>query len=99
MFGFGIKLSHFSLEKVSSKKKIMQGLTDSEKFILNQEFPDLSLSGDDEIERYFIYRKQGREKEAIFLYNNKLRVKYPNEALRIALISAYRKKTPFSLLF
>ena len=72
----------------------MQGLTDSEKFILNQEFPDLSLSGDDEIERYFIYRKQGREKEAIFLYNNKLRVKYPNEALRIALISAYRKKDP-----
>ena len=86
-------MSHFSLEKVSSKK-IMQGLTDSEKFILNQEFPDLSLSGDDEIERYFIYRKQGREKEAIFLYNNKLRVKYPNEALRIALISAYRKKDP-----
>lgn len=72
----------------------MQGLTDSEKYILNQEFPDLSLSGDVDIERYFIYRKQGREKEAIFLYDNKLRLKYPNETLRIALISAYRKKDP-----
>ena len=72
----------------------MLSLTQSEKFILNQEFPDLSLSGDDDIERYFIYRKQGKEKEAIFLYNTKLRNKYPNEALRIALISAYRKKDP-----
>ncbi len=72
----------------------MLSLTQSEKFILNQEFPDLSLSGDDDIERYFIYRKQGREKEAIFLYNTKLRNRYPNEALRIALISAYRKKDP-----
>ena len=72
----------------------MLNLTEGEKFILNQEFPDLSLSGDDDIERYFIYRKQGKEKEAIFLYNTKLRSKYPNEALRIALISAYRKKDP-----
>ena len=72
----------------------MLSLTDREKFILSQEFPDLSLSGDADIERYFIYRKQGREKEAIFLYNTKLRLKYPNEALRVALISAYRKKDP-----
>ena len=72
----------------------MLNLTQGEKYILNQEFPDLSLSGDADIERYFIYRKQGREKEAIFLYNTKLKVKYPNETLRIALISAYRKKDP-----
>lgn len=45
----------------------MLNLTESEKFILNQEYPDLSLSGDDDIERYFIYRKQGKEKEAISL--------------------------------
>ena len=72
----------------------MLDLTDREKFILNQEFPDLSLSGDDDIERYFVFRKQGKEREAIFLYNTKLRSKYPNESLRIALISAYRKKDP-----
>ena len=41
----------------------MLGLTESEKFILGEEFPDLSLSGDEDIERYFVYRKEGREKE------------------------------------
>ena len=77
----------------------MLGLTESEKFILGEEFPDLSLSGDEDIERYFVYRKEGREKEAIFLYNTKLRLKYPNEALRVSLISAYRKKDPiFTIL-
>ncbi|MGP1437540.1 MAG: hypothetical protein ACTTKH_00540 [Treponema sp.] len=77
----------------------MQGLSEAQRFILNQEFPDLNLSGDDDIERYFIFRKQGKEREALFLYNNKLKAKYPNENMRVALISAYRKKDPiFTLL-
>ena len=74
--------------------QLMFELTEKEIFILKEEFPTLSLSGDDDIERYFFLRSRGKEAEAIDLYNKKLRIKYPNDALRIALLSAYRKKDP-----
>ena len=69
-------------------------LTEKEKFILKEEFPNLSISNDDDIERYFFLRHRGKEAEAIELYNKKLKAKYPNDKLRIALLSAYRKKDP-----
>lgn len=70
-------------------------LSERKKIILRAEFPHLSFSDDLDIERYFELRKSGRLSESIALYNNKIRRKYPDEQMRINLLSAYRKRDPY----
>lgn len=72
----------------------MKELNEQKKQILKAEFPHLSFSEDLDIERYFELRRLGKSNDAIALYNNKLKRKYPNEQVRIKLISAYRKRDP-----
>ncbi len=72
----------------------MKQITELEKQILKHEFPQVSLSDDLDIERYFELRKNGRLDEALNLYNRKLKQKYPDENIRIELMSSYRIRSP-----
>ena len=72
----------------------MTQITELEKQVLKQEYPQLSLSDDLDIERYFELRKKGFLREALLLYNGKLKIKYPDEKMRIELMSCYRRHSP-----
>ncbi|MEL3900068.1 MAG: hypothetical protein P1P67_06045 [Treponema phagedenis] len=69
-------------------------LTEIDKQILKEEYPQLSLTDDFDIERYFELRKQGKEQEALKIYNSRLVIKYPDESTRVKLMSYYRQKDP-----
>ncbi len=72
----------------------MVQITELQKQILKQEYPQLSFSDDLDIERYFELRKTGFLNEALKLYNGTLKKKYPDEKMRIELMSCYRRKSP-----
>ena len=68
-------------------------ITELEKQVLKQEYPQVSLSEDLDIERYFELRKTGRLNEALLLYNGKLKRKYPDDSMRYELMSSYRLRS------
>jgi hypothetical protein len=57
-------------------------------------FPDLRYGGDPDVERYFEFRKGGRLGQALSIYNGALRVRYPDDASRVALLRLYRENDP-----
>ena len=69
----------------------MKQLTELDRYILKQEFPQLSLTEDPDIERYFEFRAQNRQAEALKLYNAKLIHRYPDSRTRVLLMTYYRK--------
>ncbi|MGI5079168.1 hypothetical protein E4N94_03685 [Treponema denticola] len=68
-------------------------ITELEKQVLKQEYPQVSLSEDLDIERYFELRKTGHLNEALLLYNGKLKRKYPDDSMRYELMSSYRRRS------
>ena len=70
----------------------MRQLTELDVYILKQEFPQLSLTEDPDIERYFEFRSLNRQAEALHLYNTKLVHRYPDNKLRVQLMTYYRKR-------
>ena len=69
----------------------MRQLTELDIYILKQEFPQLSLTEDPDIERYFEFRSLNRQAEALRLYNTKLVHRYPDNKIRVQLMTYYRK--------
>lgn len=69
----------------------MKQLTELDRYILKQEFPQISLTEDPDIERYFEFRSLNRQAEALRLYNTKLLQRYPNDKIRVLLMTYYRK--------
>ncbi|UTC42964.1 hypothetical protein [Treponema sp. OMZ 857] len=70
----------------------MRQLTELDIYILKQEFPQLSLTEDPDIERYFEFRSLNRQAEALGLYNTKLIHRYPDSKMRVQLMTYYRKR-------
>jgi len=70
----------------------MRQLTELDVYILKQEFPQLSLTEDPDIERYFEFRSLNRQSEALHLYNTKLVHRYPDNKMRVRLMTYYRKR-------
>ena len=70
----------------------MRQLTELDIYILKQEFPQLSLTEDPDIERYFEFRSLNRQAEALRLYNTKLIHRYPDSKMRVQLMTYYRKR-------
>ena len=68
-------------------------ITELEKQVLKQEYPQVSFSDDLDIERYFELRKTGHLNEALSLYNGKLKRKYPDDSMRYELMSSYRQRS------
>jgi hypothetical protein len=62
--------------------------------ILQRVFPDLQYGDDPDIDRYFNLRAQGRVGEALSVYNNGLRTRYPDDSKRIVLLNLYRRRDP-----
>jgi len=72
----------------------MRSLSDLQQRILKEEYPTMSLESDSDVERYFDLRQNGRQAEALDLYNNRLRRKYPDDAQRALLMRCYRSHDP-----
>lgn len=62
--------------------------------ILELVFPDLRYGGEPDVERYFELRSQGRMLDALVVYRSRLKVRYPDDNKRIALLGLYRQKSP-----
>jgi hypothetical protein len=72
----------------------MRTLSDIQERILKEEFPNTNFESDSDVERYFELRHNGRQGEALGLYNNRLRRKYPDDAQRTLLLKFYRSHDP-----
>lgn len=72
----------------------MRTLTDIQLRLLKEEFPATSLSGDEDIERYFELRRTGRQAKALELYRGRIGRKYPDPARRELLLRYYRSRDP-----
>jgi len=62
--------------------------------LIRRVFPDLRYGGDPDIERYFELRRDRRLAEALDVYNGRLRVRYPDDSARVALLRLYRERDP-----
>ncbi|HNY20712.1 MAG TPA: hypothetical protein PKO22_01050 [Treponemataceae bacterium] len=72
----------------------MRTLSDLQKKILKEEYPNLNYDSDPDVERYFELRNDGRQGEALGLYNGKLKRKYPDDGKRALLLRTYRSRDP-----
>jgi len=68
----------------------MNILSDLQKRILKEEYPNISLDSDPDVERYFELRSAGRQSDALRLYNTKIAQKYPDPEKRALLMRLYR---------
>lgn len=62
--------------------------------LFRMEYPTLLPDHDPDIERYCFLRSTGRSPEALVIYQNRLKPRYPNEDLRVALLRSYRNRSP-----
>lgn len=72
----------------------MRTLSDIQKRILSEEYPNMSLDSDTDVERYFELRQAGRQADALALYDGRLKRKYPDEIRRSLLMRYYRSRDP-----
>lgn len=62
--------------------------------ILQEIYPNVRFTDDLDIERYFELRQAGQMQTALSLYNDKLKRKYPDEQMRVKLLTFYRTRDP-----
>jgi hypothetical protein len=62
--------------------------------LLRREYPHLLPNEDPDIERYFFLRNSGQSREALNLYQLKLRPRYPDDEFRTMLLRLYRNRNP-----
>lgn len=72
----------------------MQTLSDTQQRILKEEYPNMTFESDSDVERYFEMRKNGRQADALNLYNTRLKRKFPDEHQRTMLMRYYRSHDP-----
>jgi hypothetical protein len=70
-------------------------LTDIQQRILKEEYPNINLESDTDVERYFELRHANRQAEALQLYNTRLVRKYPDAERRALLLKCYRSRDPY----
>jgi hypothetical protein len=58
------------------------------------EYPYLHAGSDPDIERYCYLRSTGQGRDALTLYQFRLKPRYPDDVLRAALLHSYRSKDP-----
>ncbi|MDR1390456.1 MAG: hypothetical protein LBJ31_10835 [Treponema sp.] len=62
--------------------------------LLRLEYPNLLPDHDPDIERYYYLRSTGQSMDALNIYNNRLRVRYPDDFFRTWLLRSYRQHNP-----
>jgi hypothetical protein len=68
-------------------------VSDIQDELLHLEYPFLLPDHDPEIERYYEFRAMGRSQDALALYQNRLKVRYPNDEFRTHLMRSYRSRS------
>jgi len=69
-------------------------ITEIQDELLRLEYPNLLPDHDPDIERYYYLRSIGQSRDAMAIYQNRLRVRYPEETFRTWLLRAYRSHDP-----
>jgi len=62
--------------------------------LLRLEYPNLLPDHDPDIERYYYLRSMGQSRDAMAIYQNRLRFRYPEDQFRTWLLRAYRSHDP-----
>ena len=67
--------------------------------LLRSEYPYLLPNHDPDIERYYYLRSTGQPEDALRIFQSRLRIRYPDDEFRTALLRSYRSRDPaFRLL-
>ncbi|GHT59415.1 hypothetical protein FACS1894109_15290 [Spirochaetia bacterium] len=69
-------------------------LTEIQKELLRTEYPLLQPDNDPDIERYYYFRGIGKERDALRIFQTRLKPRYPEDRLRTALFQTYRSHNP-----
>jgi hypothetical protein len=69
-------------------------ITEIQDELLRLEYPNLLPDHDPDIERYYYLRSLGQSRDALDLYQNRLRVRYPDDEFRTWLLRSYRSHDP-----
>ncbi|GHV65460.1 hypothetical protein AGMMS49587_19740 [Spirochaetia bacterium] len=69
-------------------------LTEIQKELLRTEYPLLQPDHDPDIERYYSLRGAGKPRDALHVFDTRLKPRYPDERLRTALFRTYRSHDP-----
>jgi hypothetical protein len=69
-------------------------ITEIQDELLRLEYPNLLPDHDPDIERYYYLRSLGQSRDAMDIYQNRLRVRYPNDEFRTWLLRSYRSHDP-----
>ncbi|MDR1418964.1 MAG: hypothetical protein LBI86_01170 [Treponema sp.] len=62
--------------------------------LLRSEYPYLLPDHDPDIERYYYLRSTGQPGDALRLFQSRLKVRYPDDEFRTALLRSYRSRDP-----
>ncbi|MDR1024695.1 MAG: hypothetical protein LBL56_03135, partial [Treponema sp.] len=62
--------------------------------LFRQEYPYLHADSDPDIERYCYLRSAGQGRDALSIYQFRLKPRYPDDTLRAALLRSYRSRDP-----
>jgi hypothetical protein len=69
-------------------------ITEIQDELLRLEYPNLLPDHDPDIERYYYLRTMGQAREAMNLYQNRLKIRYPDDEFRTWLLRSYRSHDP-----
>ncbi|MDR2111377.1 MAG: hypothetical protein LBP32_08740, partial [Spirochaetaceae bacterium] len=58
------------------------------------EYPSLLADHDPDIERYYYLRNTGQSRDAMYLYETRLKLHYPDDEFRTWLMRCYRRRDP-----
>jgi hypothetical protein len=62
--------------------------------LLRLEYPFLMADHDPDIERYYYLRNTGQAQDAVYLYQARLKPRYPDDEFRAWLMRCYRRRDP-----
>ncbi|MDR2470960.1 MAG: hypothetical protein LBD09_02475, partial [Treponema sp.] len=69
-------------------------ITEIQDELLRLEYPNLLPDHDPDIERYYYLRSTGQARDAMSIYQNRLRIRYPDDDFRTWLLRSYRSHDP-----
>ncbi|MDR1144226.1 MAG: hypothetical protein LBK77_08445 [Spirochaetaceae bacterium] len=69
-------------------------ITEIQDELLRLEYPNLLPDHDPDIERYYYLRSMGQARDAMAIYQNRLKLRYPDDNFRTWLLRSYRSHDP-----
>jgi hypothetical protein len=69
-------------------------ITEIQDELLHLEYPNLLSDHDPDIERYYYLRSTGQSRDALAIYQYRLRPRYPDDEFRTLLLRSYRRRDP-----